>query len=535
MNSSKSIQWLVLSLWIALGFGLLLRLWRITANQFLFYDEGMYLGNNRNFLNLVAANPPKDFNELFIILNLMFHSALGTPKALWFFLLNLRVFVLGPQAWYFARLVSLVAGLATIALTYFFSYRYFKSQIIGVLSVIFLSLLPSHVFYSRLGMQESLSTLLFLAALYFYVFFKPLSWKTIICAVLLFCLFQTNYRMIIAPIFIGAIEVFEAFKNHEKINWKKMLVCSGVFAALAFFIGSLFGGINHDITFHWMFHQAQEAQGQRSLLNFFSYPYCVFTLEGVVFSLIFWSNIYLAFQKKEIQSWSKLLPFILVLLQMGIFSFAAEKGARYLCVVLPFLAMAAAVAAEYFLNSSLKKYFIVVIIVACVCMSLESLKIAQSTTNYEKAVRIIVQHDPKAKILATQFLVEQLYVPNDKDIKECPKNLADFIQLYKEGYHYLILDPQVYISWTKDTQRFSPPLIDFLEFIHSYAPPLAVLEHFNGVLLKRFVMDHNQNLLQSIKFLNLPSQEDYRQIRIYDIGQCLELLKQQALQVSQAQ
>src|ERR1700691_913773 len=86
--------------------GLSLRLYHISDNQFLFYDEGMYLGYNRAFLNLVANNPAHNFTEFGIILSLMFKAALTTAKALWFFILNLRVFVLGPEAWYFARWIS---------------------------------------------------------------------------------------------------------------------------------------------------------------------------------------------------------------------------------------------------------------------------------------------------------------------------------------------------------------------------------------------------------------------------------------------
>src|SRR5579864_7101482 len=94
--------------------GISLRLYHISDNQFLFYDEGMYLGQNRAFLNLVANNPPHNFHELGIILSLMFKIALSTAKALWFFILNLRVFVLGPEAWFFARWVSAISGLATV-------------------------------------------------------------------------------------------------------------------------------------------------------------------------------------------------------------------------------------------------------------------------------------------------------------------------------------------------------------------------------------------------------------------------------------
>ncbi|MEI7998245.1 MAG: glycosyltransferase family 39 protein [Candidatus Omnitrophota bacterium] len=510
--------------------GLFIRFWRITDNQFLFYDEGMYLGYNRNFLDLVTANPPKSIHELFIILGLMFKTALGTAKALWFFLLNLRVFFVGSQDWYFARIISAVAGVLTIILTYFFANRYFQSRKIAIFSVIFLTFLPSHVFYSRLGMQESLSALLFLSALYLYLFYKPLSLLTLISALLLSFLFLTNYRMIISPIFIIAIEIFEANKNREAINWKKLWVHIAVFSFVVFFIGSLYKGINRYVTFGWMFHQAQEAQGQRNLISFFSYPYYVIALEGVLFAYLFWENIYLIFRKQ----WLKLLPFILVLLQMAIFSFAAEKGARYLCVVLPLMTMAAAVSVERHLDSSYKKYVIPLIVLVCLIMGIQSLRIANSSTDYAQAVALVLNHDPKAKILSTQALTEALYIQNENDIKECPKNSGDFVELYKAGYHYLILDPQAYISWTKDAQRFSPPLIDFLEFIHANVPPIATLKHLNGLLLKRLVLDHNQNLPQSIGFLNSAQGQGYGQIRIYDIGQCLMLLKMHAMQTSSA-
>ncbi len=514
-----------------LGFGLLLRLWNITDNQFLFYDEGMYLGYNRNFLDLVAANPPKDINEFLTILGLMFKQALGTAKALWFFVLNLRVFFSNPQNWAFAREISALAGIGTIVLTYFFANKYFKSKLIAVLSVVFLSLLPSHVFYSRLGMQESLSTLLFLSALYVYLFYRTSKWSPYVSAILLSCVYFTNYRMIIAPMFIGAIEVYEAFQNRQKINWPRLLICIGVFGLIVFIVGSLYGGINRYVTFGWMSHQAQETKAvQGGILNFLSYPYYTIALEGIFFALIFWANSYLVFKKE----WSKLLPFALVLLQMGIFSLAAEKGARYLCVVLPLMAIAAAVSFNYFLNhAKIKKYVLALGVLACLFMAIESLIIMLSRTSYEKAVHVVRKNDPQARILSTQSLVEQLYVQDETIIKECPKNLAEFIQLYTEGYRYLVMDPQVYISWTKDTQRFNPPLIDFLEFIQQNAKPIVTLDHLNPVMLKRFVLDHNQTLGLSIQFLNVSQRFNYGQIKIYDIGQCLVMLKQQALKAEE--
>src|ERR1039458_2374850 len=116
--------------------GLVVRLYHISDNQFLFYDEGMYLGYNRAFLDLVANNPPHNLNEFGIIISWMFKTALTTAKALWFFILNLRVFILGDHAWFFARLISALSGLATVVLLFFWSRRYLKSSRIALLSAL---------------------------------------------------------------------------------------------------------------------------------------------------------------------------------------------------------------------------------------------------------------------------------------------------------------------------------------------------------------------------------------------------------------
>lgn len=527
MNKNAFQMYCRFLVFAALAAGVFLRLWQINTDQFLFYDEGMYLGYNRKFLDLVAANFPKDIGEFFVILGVMLKTALTTAKALWFFLLNLRVFILGEDAFYFARVVSAVAGILTIALTYVFARRYFNCPSTALLSAAFLSLLPSHVFYSRLGMQESFSTLLFILALYTYVFRRARWWGMIAVAVLLAAVFLTNYRMIIAPVFLLAIEVFDAFKDRKPFQWKPLIVTFGLFVGIVFFVGSLYNGVNRHVTFGWMMYQAKDAQGQRALVNFLSYPYYVFALEGVAFALLFWGNLNLILRKQ----WGKLLPFLLVLLQMGIFSMAAEKGARYLTVVLPMMAIAAAVAAKHLIDSCpfLKRYIYALVVVASLMMVFESLGIARARTDYQKAVQLVLRNDPQAAMLSTQATVEQLYVKNEERVRELPKNIAELVEFYKEGYRYLIIDPQVYVSWTKNTARFDPPLLDFLETIRREVKPLAVLDHLNPVLMRRFVLDHNQNLLNSITFLRASGKEGYGQIRIYDLGLCLILLKQKAL------
>ncbi|MDE2028109.1 MAG: glycosyltransferase family 39 protein [Candidatus Omnitrophica bacterium] len=497
--------------------GLFLRLYHISANQFLFYDEALYIGYNRTLLNLIAHNPGHTLSEWGIIFSLIFKTALSMPKALWFFILSMRVFGLGPEAWFFARLVSAACGLGTVVLLYFWARRYFNSPRIALLSALILLVLPSHVFYSRLGMQESLSTLLFLGAIYLYTTMPDrLNWKLFVSAFLLACVYLTNYRMIVGPVFIVFIEGYKALTAGQKLPWQKLAVYLAAFAAVVILVGVLYGGINFYVCFAWMFHQAKDASGNFNFINFLSYPYDTFALEGFFFACFFWANPYLIKYKE----YKKLLPFGIVLVQMAGFSLAAEKGARYLCVVLPFMATAAAIVIDDAWERwpSLRKLILGAGACSLVVMVYLSGAITFARTDYEQAVRFITSRDPKAVIVSTQPLVEGLFMADDKRIVPCPQDAYALLDLYKQGARYLIIDPQAYVSWTADGRRFSPPLDDVLQTALRHVRPLAVFDHINdNILLTRLVLDHNEQILDSLKFLSVARKRQYGKIRIYDL------------------
>ncbi len=132
--------------------------------------------------------------------------------------------------------------------------------------------------------------------------------------------------------------------------------------------------------------------------------------------------------------------------------------------------------------------------------------IALARTDYENAVHFITDHDPQAVIVSTQPLVEGLFLSDDKRIVPCPNDLYSLVNLYKQGARYLILDPQAYISWTADGRRFSPPLDDFLEITLKNVQPLQTFPHLNNILLNRFVLDHNEQILDSLNSCPMPHQ-----------------------------
>jgi hypothetical protein len=154
-----------------------------------------------------------------------------------------------------------------------------------------------------------------------------------------------------------------------------------------------------------------------------------------------------------------------------------------------------------------------------------SASLTLARTDYENAVDFITDRDPQALIVSTQPVVESLFLSNEKKMVPCPNDLYSLLNLYKQGARYLILDPQAYISWTINGRRFSPPLDDFLETALKSVQPIETFPHLNNILLKRFVLDHNEQIIDSLTFLSHAQAEQYGRIRIYDLGTILNKVR----------
>ncbi len=504
-------------------FGCLLRFFEIFQNSFIFYDEGMYLQHNAALLEKIQEFPPKDTNELFAILRILFLSALTTAKWLWFFISNLRVFVDGPDAFYFTRVVSAVCGCLTVWVTYLFARKYFRSQEMALLSAAVLAILPSHIFYSRLAMQESFSALCFLAGIYWYCSRPGISWRIVLSGVFLSAVYFTNYRMIIIPVLLVVLEGITSLSEKRQLHWLKLFLSVLIFAAIILFFGLLNNGSNLFITTAWMGRQAELASQQWQWLNIFSFPYGMARLDGWIFFLTILFNLLFILKK----DWRKVLPVSLVFAQMFIFSFASEKGARYLCVILPFASMAAALAVEFlWTHTEHFKRWAPGFLIGLFLFSLAAKAVAVVDTprGYEQAVHYIKSKNPQAKILATQPIIVGLLFGSSNEVAPVPKDFRELVIRYAQGFRYLIVDPQAYVSWTQSGFRFTTPLTDYLGFMRDRLPPDIRIPQLNQALLERFVMDHNENLPASISFLNNPN-AGYGDIYVYDLGRSLAIME----------
>ena len=529
LSENKIIKKLIIIILcvVILG-GIYFRFYEIIQNKFFYYDEGYYLNFNRRVLEAVENNRPYDLKNFFKALEVIFKGALNSNKLLWYFLLDLRVFFGGVKTWYVSRFISALFGSLTIVLLYVFAKRFYNSTLIGALSAAILAILPSHLYYSRLGLQEGLSTFFFLTGIYFYIFPKRIYFRSFFSAIFFSCCYFTNYRMIIIPFFILFYELYFYFLKSSSINFRKLIWTTLIFLLVIFSVGSLYNGVNTVTTFTWMSYQKYLSKGQFDFFNFLSYPYYLFRLESIIFGIFFFLNITFCFQKK----WKKAFPFVFVCTAMFIFSFPQEKGVRYLCFLMPFMAMAVATFIDASINyirtnelkifkvQYFKVFFGVLIFLMFNIHVKKAIKIINFSSDYEYSMKWLLSENKNAKVISSQALVQVSYTEYD-NMAEIPFYYRGLLFLQKYGFNYLIIDPQAYISYTLNKNRFSLRLLNYLDFIIANVPAEKTFRHFNQDMLERFVLEHNENLKQSLNFLKANKNGELGHLNIYDVRKCI--------------
>ena len=497
--------------------GFALRFYNITLSDFVYYDEGYYLNYTRIFSRLFAVHPPQTFSESLQAAYAFLRICMASGKSLWFLIADSRIFFGAAEAWFVARVWAAVFGAATLVLAYFFARRYYESSWEGWLTAAVLAVVPSHVFYSRIGMQEALSTFLVLLGFYFYLFPRRFGGRTLVSGGIFALAFFANYRLIVSPAFVAVAEGWLAVSRREWPDVRKYFWFVLIFLCGVFLIGNIDEGKNTLVTFSWMFYQTRLAGEAFDPVNFLSYPYYLFRLDNIFFAAFFFLNLFFVRERSE-----KQLPFLLAVAAMIIFSLPGEKGARYLCVMYPFMAMSVAAA----LVTVVRKYssqpfrlaFVFFFLLMLAMMTRTSMAIAGIRSDYRTAVEYLTaKAGADIKFLSTQPYVQNLYVRDPGQVRSAPRGFENLMQELSAGYRYLVIDPQAYISWTANDERFRTELDGYLGFVVKNTRPVKVFDHFNEVMMERFVFEQSQNLRRSIAFLEANRERRFGTLQIYDV------------------
>jgi hypothetical protein len=387
-----------------------------------------------------------------------------------------------------------------------------------------MTLLPGAIFYSRIALQEAFSIFLVLAGLYCYFFPRAFGWRTALSGVLLAAAFFSNYRLLMLPMIVMVVELWFSLVEKNGGGLRKFVWFCVVFFSCVLLIGSLMDAANLKVIFAWVFHQQQTAGVHFSWINLLSYPYYFFRLETWLFALLFFGNIYFIVLRR----WAMALPFVLVLVQMAIFSLTAEKGVRYIAVMLPFAVMAvAALIWELFREGRREVRFAVVVVGGLMLggLLMKSIPLAQASSAHVEAVHYVQStKGEEARFFSSQEMVDMLYPRRQQNVKPVPPSFDLLSTFYDRGYRTLVLDPQAYVSLCQG-EKFTRQLRDYLGYIEGHLEPVKVFPHMNQAFLERFVLEHSENLAQSVRFLAAEDIAKISTIRIYDLDEAIPAMK----------
>jgi hypothetical protein len=520
-NRRTQLLWFAL---IAVFAGLFLRFWNLGHSGFFFYDEGLYLSFDLPHLELIRLSPPQGVSQNWSAFLFYLKNALASGKSLWFLVIDSRFLLGGIHNWAFAKYAAAFFGILSLPLVYAFARRFYGSKEVALLSVGIMALLPGMVFYSRIALQEALSIFLVLAGLYFYFFPRAFGWRTFVSGLIMGAAFLSNYRLLMLPVIVLVVELWFSLIEKKGGGLRKYIWFSVTFFSCVILIGNLLDAANSRVIFAWVFHQEQMAGGQFLWVNLFSYPYYLFRLETWPFALFFFGNIYFVVRKR----WEMILPLVMVLAQMAVFSLTAEKGARYLAVMLPFAVMGVAALVWELLRDGHKTVrvaaFIMGLLMVC-GLSARSFDLAKVVSAHEEAVKYLqASKGEDVKFFSSQEQVDVLYLRDRRNVKAVAHTFPDLLVSYEKGFRTLLLDPQAYVSLCHG-EKFTSPLRDYLAFIDGNMQPVKTFRYMNRAVLERFVLEHSENLALSVRFLADKDLEKFATLRVYDLDEAVPAMK----------
>ncbi len=503
---------------VAVLLGVLLRVYGLGDSGIFFYDEALYLNHSLQAFDFIKAQHLAGFSDIWKAFFFYIHWPLNFTKPIWILLVDSRFLFTQVNDWDYAKYVSCFFGVMTLPLSFFFARRMFKSLPIACLSVAILALLPGHVFYSRIGLQEAFSTFVVLAGFYCYLFPREFGKNTFLAALFLSMAYLANYRLIILPGLLIVTELWFGVVAKQGIRWRHLIWACVTFLAVMVLVGSLLGGAQIRYTFAWVFHQQDMAVSKRLWTEVLAYPYYLFRLESWILAGAFFSSVYFLITRRWVLAWA----FVIVCLQMLFFTTATDRGARYIAVVIPFVAMSSA-ALIYTVYEDVKHKAKNVVLVLGVLVMLsgmvwKSLELITDVSAYEPSVEYLLEKDTNVKFVSTQDLVQRLYMNDRTRVLPVPEDVLVLLQDYAKGCRYLVLDPQGYISFTGNDYKWGLPLKGYIGFIEKTVPPVKTFDHFNRAVMERVVFEHSDHLFQSIKYLDSPDLARMSSLRVYDLS-----------------
>ncbi|MBU2600444.1 glycosyltransferase family 39 protein [bacterium] len=435
---------------------------------------------------------------------------------------------------YTSSLMSAFFGLATIFLIYLLGKSLYSSQV-GVLTAFLLSISGYHLLYSRQGIGEIntlfffvLATTLYLQSIkdkYFSLWYLALSGLFIGIA------YSCNYRWILMPMFFFLYELYFFYRKRPYFsteNLKRFLTLSiamilplAIYELFYHLVLIIFRRANVIFSFRTYFELLFDnfyrfgGSASFNIYDFISYPYYLYKLEGIIICLLLIYGVFKLIKSYQPLHFIILSPFLISLIFFGFYS---ADFPRFFVIALPSIFLIIAKSLEDLIKSSTsrKKKILILILILIGIFSVPKIRNILSLNSGLRESFKFLESLKDLKHITTHEQVSLFYVKDPKLVKDIRsiKNLANLKDLYGEGYHYLLVDTQKYITKFPHFPLESSPLLVKIE---SKIKPILVIKENRGLYFQYWFEHCVVSFSKTLAFFKNVDKKEVSEVRIYHL------------------
>lgn len=514
---------ILLILFITLG--AFLRLYGLSEKGLFFWDEGIFLMGTR-FVNWRVVELVDNLSRFGFHLNSLqsdVPNVEGYPVFLQkpghIVMLSLFSLFMGTSE-YLGPFMSAVFGILGLFVVFRLG-RYLYGKPAALFAVLLLSLMPSHLYYSRLGMHEINSGFFVLLGVLLHV--KSIDSRTkrgldellyfLSSACIGFALISSYRWIIFLPIVAGFDFLYHLFQVKKRFRavWRTVIFVSGLIIPLTI------AEVSYFLCFYPDYLNSQPSSYFLVLLKKFStesqfnaeYPLFYLTqyatMEGFLFLLVAAIGCVLSISRRR---WQERYPAIIVLVTLLFFSLTLTRVSRAPSVIFPFLTLVAGLAMhrmfiwakEHLHTGRLVALLLLLSILGW--FGFRAHQIIHLRSGYDAAFNF-VRVESNGRHLSTMAPLSAVFFGNKNVPLHPPASLDEMKQLCEQGgYRYLLVDWQKYVWYYPSIKYIEENFEPVITFDNPYIQfPTVLGENYIPQILPT-LLDHDP-LIDTIKIYDL--------------------------------
>lgn len=431
---------------------------------------------------------------------------------------------------YTGSLMSATFGLATIILIFFLGKSLYSPKV-GILSAFLLSISGYHLLYSREGIGEIntlfffvLANILYIQSIknkYFSIWYLGLSGFFIGIA------YSCHYRWVLMPFFFYVYELYFFYgkKPYFSIENIKRITTLSLTMLLPFAIYESFchllliiyrkAGIVFpfrtylELLFDNFFRFGSSVAF--NIQDFIAYPYYLYKLEGMVICILLLYGIYKLARNYVSFNFIIFFQFFVSLIFFGLHS---ADFPRFFVIALPSIFLIISKALADFIKPK-NIIFMVILVLICIFSLPHINSILSLNSGLRKAFNFLSEQGV-TKHITTHEQVSLFYVQDPnlvRDIRsiESCNNLKN---LYNQGYHYLLVDVQKYITKFPHFPFEKSPLLAEIE---SKTKPIFTAKDNRGLHFQFWFEHCLVSFSKTLSFFKNIDKKDISEVRVYHL------------------